>query len=119
MVTAGAMQAAIILVTAVKMFFVLQVIQSLQLLTIISVCMYIYIQSHANAEPRTCEDIGITECCTDTKGVGVCDVFFGDSQNLNSGCSCNMSCHERNDCCTDAEAIGCIREFSSIDIHAI
>ena len=63
-----------------------------------------------NTDPRTCRDIGITSCCTDDTGNGLCNVHFRDAQN--SRCSCNVSCHLRNDCCTDA-AFFCVRKCSS------
>ena len=60
-----------------------------------------------NTDPRTCQDIGITSCCTDNTGTGLCDVHFRDPQN--NRCSCNVTCHLRNDCCTDAASF-CVRK---------
>ena len=48
-------------------------------------------------DPTTCAGVGITECCTDPEGAS-CDVFNSTSR----VCSCNVSCHLRNDCCSDA-----------------
>ena len=62
-----------------------------------------------NIDPRICRDIGITSCCTDDTNTGLCDVHFRDAQN--SRCSCNVSCHLRNDCCTDAASF-CVRKYS-------
>jgi hypothetical protein len=49
--------------------------------------------------PRTCAEVGITQCCIDPSGTGYCDVHFRDSGN--NHCSCNASCYDRNDCCDD------------------
>lgn len=59
-----------------------------------------------------CRDIGITSCCSDEHGTGLCDVHFRDHQD--NRCSCNISCHLRHDCCDDAEAIGCIRKLNQL-----
>ena len=53
---------------------------------------------------RTCADVGIYQCCTDTR-IGACDVRDGQHY-----CSCNASCRERDDCCSDA-ATFCARKF--------
>ena len=62
-------------------------------------------------EPRTCADVGITQCCNDSSGTGHCDVHFKDSEN--NRCSCNASCHDRNDCCPDAHMF-CRRKCNCI-----
>ena len=59
------------------------------------------------ADPRTCADVGITTCCSDATNTGLCEVHFRNSP---QHCSCNVSCHLRNDCCSDAQEIGCIRK---------
>ena len=56
-------------------------------------------------DPRTCVEVGITECCNDETNTGLCRVSFRDSRNTR--CSCDASCHRRNDCCEDAVEIGC------------
>ena len=56
-------------------------------------------------DPRTCVEVGITACCNDETNTGLCRVNFRDSQGTH--CSCNASCHRRNDCCEDAVEIGC------------
>ena len=111
MVTASVVQTAIFLVTAVKMFTVFQVIQ--YHMAVVCVIQYISMKSHFT-DPRTCEDVGITECCSesDLSGFGSCDVHYQVSQNESVRCSCSVSCHQRNDCCPDAVAIGCLRKSS-------
>ena len=64
-------------------------------------------------EPRTCADVGITTCCNDPVN-GRCDVFHRSLHNNRYRCSCNATCHDRNDCCSDAVAIGCVRKFSML-----
>ena len=56
-------------------------------------------------------DVGITTCCNDPVN-GHCDVFHRSLHNNRYHCSCNATCHDRNDCCSDAVAIGCVRKFS-------
>ena len=59
-------------------------------------------------DPRTCRDIGILSCCDEAiAGSGNCDVYISDTEQ----CSCSLTCHERNDCCSDAESIGCRRKL--------
>ena len=88
-------------VTAVQMFTALKVIS-------ISGCSSIVNFIIANStDSRTCTDIGIYQCCTDTR-TRACDVIL-DAQN--NYCSCNASCHARGDCCSDA-ATFCVRKFS-------
>ena len=62
-----------------------------------------------HVDPTTCRDIGITECCNDESGSGKCDVHLNDR--IKRRCSCNVSCHLRNDCCPDVMEIGCIRKL--------
>ena len=59
------------------------------------------------AGPRTCADIGITQCCNDISGNGLCNVH---DIHTDYRCSCDVSCHARNDCCPDA-LIFCIRKW--------
>ena len=47
-------------------------------------------------DPRTCADIGIYSCCTNTAS-GSCEVRTGQHY-----CTCDISCHQRGDCCSDA-----------------
>ena len=105
MVIVSAIQTAIFLMTAVRMSTVLLVIQKHKE----SIMLYIELPSSflQNTEPRTCADVGITSCCSDTSGAGLCDVHFQDTQ---SHCSCNMTCHLRNDCCSDAVEF-CVRKL--------
>ena len=105
MVTASVVQTAIFLMTAVKMFTVFQVIRSYGC----CVC-HTSMKSHF-ADPRKCEDVGITECCSDLSGFGSCEVHYPD-YSVRCCCSCNVSCHQRYDCCLDAVAICCLRKFS-------
>ena len=53
-----------------------------------------------STDPRTCKAYGITRCCEGD----YCDVM---DKNLSFLCSCNASCHQRNDCCPDINKIGC------------
>ena len=77
-----------------------------------------------SVEPRTCQDIGIQQCCNeDTAGEGGCIVYYHSGATTNNeGCSCALSCHqsESNDyqCCPDAVQIGCVRK-SCIIIKSI
>ena len=75
-------------------------VAALRVSSYIDLCVYIHV------EPRTCADVGITQCCNDPNGSGICDVHFRGS---NGQCSCNVSCHRRNDCCPDAQTF-CIRK---------
>ena len=67
----------------------------------------IFVNYDMNVDPRTCLDVGITSCCNDISHNGLCDVHFRDIPNRH--CSCNVTCHRRNDCCSDAVAL-CIRK---------
>ena len=58
-------------------------------------------------DPRKCRDIGITMCCNDVRHREICNVH-----NQSGHCSCNLTCHQRKDCCPDVEDIGCIRMFT-------
>ena len=107
MVTATVMLTAIRLKTAVKMYTALLVICKALLKIQLAVSTYTIVCSII--DPRRCTDIGITTCCTDATNTGLCDVHYRDNQN--GRCSCNVSCHLRNDCCPDAESIDCIRKF--------
>ena len=111
-VTANVMQAVIILETAVMMFTVQEV----------NICSeyhqlylyYINIFIISLIAPTNCQDIGIHKCCSTTRNVhGICNVFGTNP------CSCDVSCHERNDCCSDAETIGCLRKLSHACISII
>ena len=41
----------------------------------------------------------------------MCVVYFRDHNKPGGHCTCNVSCHQRDDCCPDAEEIGCICKF--------
>ena len=64
------------------------------------------------SEPRTCADVGFTSCCNDRSNSVLCEVHFIDAHYHADYCACNVSCHLRNDCCNDAETIGCVGMFS-------
>ena len=81
---------------------------------------YVYLELlsfNTYSEPRTCADVGITRCCDNMNGVGSCDVYSRDAQNTH--CSCNISCHLRNDCCSDALSIGCIRKCTTTYYYSL
>ena len=66
------------------------------------------------AEPRTCRDIGLKQCCDeDAVEEGGCIVYYGSGVTTNNdGCSCALSCHQNSEhgCCPDAVQIGCVRK---------
>ena len=101
MVIVSVAQIAIFTVIVAKMSTVLHVIQYIVYYN----CFY---KLSFNTDPRMCADVGITSCCTDTTGAGLCDVHYRDAQN--NHCSCNITCHLRNDCCSDAVEF-CIRKL--------
>ena len=99
MVIATAMLTAMYMVIVVMMFTVLKVMILTRLVPLDNIA------STPITDPSTCAEIGITTCCDD---VTDCEVSSGDSH-----CSCDISCHRRNDCCEDAVEIGCTkRRFS-------
>ena len=69
----------------------------------------------------TCQDVGLTTCCTDPSGSspGMCEVYHpGIGNNYLPRCSCDVNCHQRNDCCADAVSIGCERKFVLHRFHS-
>jgi hypothetical protein len=110
METASVVQTAISGMTAVKIITALLVYHCNY--SVVK-CMKWYLQ--LCTDPRTCADVGITQCCVDRNGTGHCDVHFRDSDNTR--CSCNASCHERNNCCPDA-LMFCERKSNNIIIQA-
>ena len=55
---------------------------------------------YMHTDPRTCADVGITQCCNGSWHCRVYDYYSGSH---NYRCSCDASCYERNDCCPDAQ----------------
>ena len=105
---ATVVQTAISWVIVVKISTVLQVMCSCTVIKPL-ICVFITII----AEPRICEDVGITKCCNDASGAGLCDVHYQDSGN--NHCSCNVSCHRRGDCCPDAQRF-CVRKLTPVTL---
>ena len=66
---------------------------------------------HQYKDPRQCVDIGTTTCCTDVNNEDICEVRF---RNVEKQCSCDVYCHSRKDCCSDALTM-CIRKSTKIN----